>query len=410
MSCAFEYFVAILVSGSFLTKVLVAVGLSDAMIGIISSFISLAFLFQLLSIPLSQCVTNTKRCVAGFRIASHLFFLTLYVLPFWSIPNEYKQVVAVFCVLFAYFCLYLVSLLCAKWSDSFIDPTHRARFGASKEMVSLLGGMIVSLLVGYVLDAYEADGNLSGGFLFTAIAGLVFALCDFSCLLIMKNRINTQRKKEKLPTRDIVKNTLGNTAFLNILIMSVLRSVGVYFASGFLSVYYLKELAFSVLFVEVITMLGSLARCAISKPFGRYSDKKSFAKGMELGVWLEVIAYGILMFATPQLRYFIIPASLLRSVAMAGINSNAQNMMYSYIDKKYFVQASAIKNSVSGVCGFLASLAGGALLAHIQANGNTLFGIPVYGQQVLCGITFVLLLGTTLFLHLVIGKQKVQIQ
>ena len=45
--CAFEYFVSLLVTGVFLAKLLKDVGMDDALIGIISSFISLSFLFQL---------------------------------------------------------------------------------------------------------------------------------------------------------------------------------------------------------------------------------------------------------------------------------------------------------------------------------------------------------------------------
>ena len=42
--CAFEYFVAILVADAYLAKLLTHLGLSDGLIGIIASFISLAFM------------------------------------------------------------------------------------------------------------------------------------------------------------------------------------------------------------------------------------------------------------------------------------------------------------------------------------------------------------------------------
>ena len=49
VQCAFEYFVALLVADAFLAKLLTALGIGDNLIGIISSFVSLAFVFQLLS-------------------------------------------------------------------------------------------------------------------------------------------------------------------------------------------------------------------------------------------------------------------------------------------------------------------------------------------------------------------------
>ena len=52
----------------------------------------------------------------------------------------------------------------------------------------------------------------------------------------------------------------------------------------------------------------------------------------------------------------------------AGVGANLLNVTYSYVNEKYISEAMAIKNSISGICGFLASLAASALLANIQAK------------------------------------------
>ena len=60
IECAFEYFVALLVSGQFLVAVLQDIGMDDATVGIMASLISLAFVFQLFSIFVVQRISNTK--------------------------------------------------------------------------------------------------------------------------------------------------------------------------------------------------------------------------------------------------------------------------------------------------------------------------------------------------------------
>jgi len=50
MECTFEYFVTLLVADAYLAKVLSSIGMSDALIGVVSSFVSLAFLFQLAAV------------------------------------------------------------------------------------------------------------------------------------------------------------------------------------------------------------------------------------------------------------------------------------------------------------------------------------------------------------------------
>lgn len=52
VQCTAEYFITLLVADAFLANLLTSIGISDALTGIISSFISFAFLFQLLSILL----------------------------------------------------------------------------------------------------------------------------------------------------------------------------------------------------------------------------------------------------------------------------------------------------------------------------------------------------------------------
>ena len=77
--CAFEYFVSLLVSGAFLSKLLLSIGMSDALIGIISSFISLSYLFQLFSIFVVQRITNTKRFAVLFHSLGQVLFMFIYL-------------------------------------------------------------------------------------------------------------------------------------------------------------------------------------------------------------------------------------------------------------------------------------------------------------------------------------------
>ena len=68
--CAFEYFVAILVGDAFLATLLTNVGFSDAEAGIVASFTTLAFLFQLVSVFVVRKITNTKLVAIIFHTAS----------------------------------------------------------------------------------------------------------------------------------------------------------------------------------------------------------------------------------------------------------------------------------------------------------------------------------------------------
>jgi hypothetical protein len=77
---------------------------------------------------------------------------------------------------------------------------------------------------------------------------------------------------------------------------------------------------------------------------------------------------------------------------------------------EYFVPACAIKDSIGGVCGFLASLLGARILSAVQENGNVVLGITIHGQQLLSALSFIVLTVAAVYVHFVIEKQTVMRQ
>ena len=147
-----------------------------------------------------------------------------------------------------------------------------------------------------------------------------------------------------------------------------------------------------------------------SKPFGRYSDRTSFSKGYGLALILVVISNAFYVFCAPKTWWLIIPGTVLYNISLAGSNSNNFNITYSYVKMEYIVQAMAIKQSIMGVMGFVAALIGGSILQGIQQNGNRVLGISIYGQQLLCALSMIFVVGAILFNKFVIEKQKRLIQ
>lgn len=416
--CMFEYFIFILVSGQFLTILLKHLGVPDSLNGIIQSIISLAFLVQLLSVFVLNRITNVKRFAILFHTTGQLLFVLLFCVPFFPLPAELRHVMAVVCPAAAYCGLYFVTSIVYRWGNSFVEPHHRGRFGATKEVISLASGITLTLVMGVVIDLFVTGGNIEGGFIVLALSILIFCVSDLVCLLLIKNdRREASEGGEppsRLPVKEVIKNTLGNRYFMNTVVLASLWKISIFLIIGFMGTYMdnKHELNFSVGVVQAVTLLGMLCRLILSKPIGKYSDRHSYAKGMRLGITLGAIGFFVNMFTAPGgfTRFLIIPYFLFYTGALAGIDSNNLNLPYNYVDEKYFVHASAIKNSISGIAGFAASLLGGALLSRVQRNGNSFLGIQVYGQQVLSMLAFLVAVIAILFCRFVVEKQKTMTQ
>ena len=407
IECAFEYFISLLVTDAFLAKLLRSMGADDALCGIISSFISLAMLFQLCALLVVGRIRNVKKTAVTVHTAAQLLFTSLYLIPFLPFPDEYKRPVFIACMLAAYLGNYLVTSVIFKWGMSFVDPARRARYASVKEMVSLASGVIVSLSIGAATDAFDAAGNVRGGFAFTAVCMAIFSLCDLICLLLIKNE-PVKEKTERQPLLPALKAVFSNRAFIRVLLIHCLFNIATYATIGFMGTYKQDELAYTIGQIQIINTVGVAGRFLASRPFGRFSDRFTYYKGIMLALVILASAFALNMFTSPSARWLVIAFTLLQSVSCAGTSQNLLNITYAYVPEKYFVHATVIKSSVSGVVGFCATLVSGRLLSAVQANGNTFLGMHVYSQQLLSAISLAVTLITLVYMAISSRKMKTQ--
>ncbi|MBP5236759.1 MAG: MFS transporter [Clostridia bacterium] len=414
LECAFEYFIALLVADAFIAKLLKHLGASDALCGVISSFGCLAFVFQIVNVFVAGKIRNTKKFAVPIHTCAQFLFSCLYLIPFLPFDDSVRRVVFVICIFLSYFGNYFVTAIVFKWGNSFVDPRKRGSFSSVKEMISLISGMVVSLSLGYAIENLDKSGNVTYGFLLSACCMLVFCVSDFICLMTIRKEYVPQENEEEKPEppkfRDVMKNTLGNRNFIKITVLHCLWAAAVFFTTGFLGTYKQQELMYTMGQIQLINISGVLVRFFISKPFGRFTDRHSYVRGIELAFIIAAVAFGCNMFASPTLQWFIIVYTVLYNISGAGTAQNMLNITYGYVDSRYFVQASAIKRCMSGLTGFLASLLSGKLLAFVQENGNTLFGIHVYGQQVQSLVSLVIVIIAFVFSEVTLNRQKVMLQ
>ncbi len=408
--CMFEYFISILVTDAFLAKLLKSTGMSDSLAGIISSFVSFAFLFQLLSIFILKRKVNAKVLCMTFETISQLCFTFLYIVPFLPVSNNTKSLLVVAAIMVAYAFKYVESSIFFNWTNRYVDPMHRGSFSAVKEIISLAGGIVFSFVMGFITDKFYENGNEVGAFVFIAISIFVLAAINFYCLFKIKNCSINSTRSAKVSMGVVLKKTLFNKKFAPVIIATSLFSFGTYITTGFLGVYKTEDLLISLSVVSIITGIASVGRMLLSKPFGKYSDKKTYAKGLELGYLIIAVSFVALVFTAPDTWWLIIVFTVLYSVGCAGVVQNTNNIAYSYVEAEFISQAMAFRSAISGIVGFLGALLGAKILETVQANGNMIFGIHVYGQQVMGVLSLVCVAVSIAIIHFVIAKNKVTIQ
>ena len=404
IEAALEYFISLLVTGAYLAKITASIGMNDTLTGILTSFVSLGCGFQMIAIFLAN-----KRPVKGWVTILHslnqLAFALIYLVPFIELSKEVKIVLFITLLLLGHIVNNVVNSPKINWFMSLVDDKKRGSFTASKEMVSLIGGMVFSFAMGAVIDRFEEVGNLNGAFIVCGLS--VFALMLLHSATLIFSKEKPVEEKEKISTKELLSELIKDKNLFKVILVSVLWNVANYAATPFYGSYQIKELGFTMTFVSILSAAYAIVRTVFSKPMGKFADKYSFAKMLNICFIIMIVGFGINVFTVPENgKVFYTVYYMLNAIAMAGINSAVINLIYDYVDKEKRIGALALKSTLAGFAGFFTTLAVSPLVSSIQENGNTFLGLNVYAQQVVSAIAVVLVVVLIIYLNTIVRKIK----
>ena len=388
--CTVEHLVGLLVADAFLATLLKYLGLSDAMTGIISSFASVAFVFQLMQVFIVQSKFSTKKMVMLFDVISQMLFAFIYFVPFVPIDREVKKFIVVAAIMTSQVCKTMVITLYYKWGNRYVHDEKRAHFSAMKECISLITGIVFVAIVSYVFDKFKALDNTEGGLLFIACTMAVLNVANYISLALIKDEPKGERESMRVPTKEVIGHIGKNTIFRRYVLINMFGATAGGFITGFLGVYKIQELGMSLFQVQVINIVADFFRMGVSMPFANYSAKHGFARGIFLASIILLAGKVCIVFTTPATWWLIIVYTLCNAAYNAGSYQNSFNIGYTLLPQKYMVQGMAISRTATGIISFCSAIVGGKILSTVQASGNMVFGMHIYGQQLLALIAILI--------------------
>ncbi len=406
LEAAFEYFISLLMIGAYIAKVATTIGISDSTTGILTSFVSLGLCFQCVAIFLAT-KRPVKRWVSLLHVLNQLCFSLVYFVPFLPSSKALKIGLFILFLLGGHILNNVVNAPKTRWFMDLVEDKKRGTFTATKEIVSLLGAMLFTFTVSTVIDTLEARGDLYGSFLFCGIGIFVLMLLHTATLLLSKEKPAPVASADAESTCKMLKGLLKNKSLWQVILVVSLWNVASYVTVPFLGTYQVKELGFSMLFVSGITVLYSVSRALISRPMGRLADRTSFLNMLSICFVFMALAFGVGIFVTPANGKLLFSLHyLLYALGGAGITSSEINLIYDCVDEEHRMGALALRSTVSGLAGFLTTLAISPLVDHIQKNGNTFLGRSLYAQQLLSAISLTILLGLLLYVRRLLKKKN----
>jgi len=408
IEAALEYFISILVAGSYLATLTSHLGMSDSLTGIISSFISLGCLFQLFSVVLKR--RQVKTIVTTLSVVNQLLFMLLYIIPLSGAGKQVKIALFIAAIFLAYLIYNSVHPLKINWLMSLVDDKKRGIFTSYKEIVSLLSGMLFSFGMGTLIDHFQYRGEVETAFILCGITVFVLMLLHTLTMAFSVEIPVETALERKNPIREML-GTLQDKNVVKVTVLFMIWHMATSSATPFYGTYLIKELGFSLQFVSILSIIYSLVRASVSTFWGKFADKNSFATMVSICLCIAGAGFFVNIFTVPangKLFYTLYYA--LYAIAMGGINSALTNLVFDMVGPEKRSNALALSQAVSGVLGFVTTLIVSGLVSHIQENGNRFFGMDLYAQQVTSALAFVFTAVSVIYVLFVLhpGKGKKQ--
>lgn len=377
-------------------------GVSDSLTGILSSVISLGCLFQLLSLSVRRA--KVKKLVVILSVINQAFFMLLYVIPLTGAKKQIKIVLFVVLICVAYLIYNFAHPKKINWLMSLVDDSSRGAFTANKEIISLVCGMLFSFLMGALIDRFAESGEIRTAFILSAAVIFILMLLHTLTMIFTVEKETPDSKNGNFFTG--VKDLVKNKNVLKITGVFVLYNISTYASVPFYGTYQINELALSLKTVSLLVILGNISRILVSRLWGKYADRKSFAAMTGKCLMFLGVAQLCALFAVPKngtvmfaLYYFFY------GVAMGGISSALINLIFDYVAPEKRSDSLAITQAASGLVGFFTTVCMSPLVLMIQKNDNLFFGLHIYAQQVCTAISFLFTVIAVVYVKNIIMKK-----
>lgn len=397
-----EHLINLLVTGAFLATLTTQLGMSDSLTGIISSFSSLGCLFQMISVIFRK--GSVKKFVVFLSLSNQVLFIILYLIPLGSAP--YLKYLFIACLFFALFIYNVAHPKKIDWLMSMVDQSKRGVFTANKEIISLVTGIVFNLVMGAVMDYFKLRGETKIALILGAVTLFCLSILHVTTLFLTIDKRPSENEQTKFSLKENL-SFFKEKKTLKLVVIFIFYYVTNYSTHSFYGTYQIKELGFSLTTVSVITIVASIVRILVSRFWGSYADKNSFAKMLCMCLGVTVIAHLFAAFATPSNGLIMFSLyTVFYYIGQGGIGSGLINICFDYMPYSKRADFMAFAQALAGLSGFLTTLAISPLVTYIQNSGNKFLGISVYAQQITSIIAVLLGVASVVYIIYVILPMK----
>ena len=238
-------------------------------------------------------------------------------------------------------------------------------------------------------------GNLEQtGFLVVGTVVFFIACTDFWCLSSIKEPESAVHRQK---LKSAVYEPLADKEYRKVMFAYMFWNLALQIAGPFFSVYMVTGLKMDYTYITFLGLISSTVRVISAWLWGRLADATSWLLAARLSMGLLGLVHGSWLFMTPETCYALQPVlQALSGAAWGGIAISVFNLQYHYAPTEKRVLYVSSNSSYAGLCGFLATMLGAALLKILPTF--EIRGFHVGGMQLLFLLSGCLIWGCVLYM------------
>lgn len=383
-----------LTTGAFLSGYASSLGADDSINGIIGAIPVLLCTLQMFSSIILESLSRKKGLISGFSFLHRLLLASIFFVPLF-IRNPALRLTAVIGIYgIAHFFGASVGTGTGNWILQLVPQNIRGNYLGLKDSFAFAFSTVISLIMGWVMDWFRRDNLEQTGFLVVGTVVFLIACTDFWCLSSIKEPESAVHRQK---LKSAVYEPLADREYRKVMFAYMFWNLALQIAGPFFSVYMVTGLKLDYTYITFLGLISSTVRVISAWLWGRLADATSWLLATRLSMGLLGLVHGSWLFMTPETCYALQPVlQALSGAAWGGIAISVFNLQYHYAPTEKRVLYVSSNSSYAGLCGFLATMLGAALLKVLPTF--EIGGFHVGGMQLLFLLSGSLIWGCVLYM------------
>lgn len=396
-----------LVTNTYLSGFLQYIGVSTAMNGIISALPTLAAVSQPFGASFAQRYKKRKPFVSAGAIIHRSLFTLMFFVPLF-IKDTTSRIITV-TIMFAssHFIGAFINPAASNWLISLTPQRVRGRYFSIRELYSLILVSVTTLIAGVILDKFRVGDSRQTGFVLLGVIVGSLSIANFISLAQVMEPETLEEATKGVRLTKTIKMVLTSKSFRPVLVMNIIYNIGMQIAVPYNGIYLVGTVKLSYTLISIVGFAASILKALIVRKWGKLADRTSWANVCKLSIGIVGISHVLNIFLIPSTGQWLYPTvALFSNIGWAAIGIAILNVQYDYAPLKGRTMYIGVCGASTGLLGFSGVFLGSWILDIVEKFKPTLFGLEIFGQQILMLISGTILILCSIYIYKVVEKEQ----